>query len=76
MDGVDITTTLAQDLLGENQADKKKSTEDVLRIIYYPQAIFRVKTVTRCTATMSGILINHTTNCKEHDRAYRTCPDC
>ncbi|KAI8972071.1 WD40-repeat-containing domain protein [Pilobolus umbonatus] len=33
---------------------KDKSTEDTLTIIYQPQAIFRVRAVSRCSSTLSG----------------------
>lgn len=32
----------------------KCSTEETLRIVYQPQAIFRVKAITRCTGSLSG----------------------
>ncbi|KAI8061010.1 WD40-repeat-containing domain protein [Gongronella butleri] len=36
-------------------ADRKdKSTEDTITIVYQPQAIFRVRAVTRCTSTLTG----------------------
>lgn len=34
--------------------DQKLSTEDTLFITYQPQAVFRVRPVTRCSASMSG----------------------
>lgn len=33
---------------------KDKSTEDTITIVYQPQAIFRVRAVTRCTSTLTG----------------------
>ncbi|CDH50367.1 notchless protein homolog [Lichtheimia corymbifera JMRC:FSU:9682] len=33
---------------------KDKSTEDAITIVYQPQAVFRVRAVTRCTSTLSG----------------------
>ncbi|KAI9273725.1 quinon protein alcohol dehydrogenase-like superfamily [Sporodiniella umbellata] len=33
---------------------KDKSTEDTIVIVYQPQAIFRVRAVSRCTSTLSG----------------------
>lgn len=30
------------------------SVESVLRVVYQPQAVFRVRAVTRCTASMPG----------------------
>ncbi|PVV05049.1 hypothetical protein BB560_000424 [Smittium megazygosporum] len=36
------------------QASSERSTEDKINIVYQPQALFRVKTVTRCTSTLSG----------------------
>lgn len=46
------------ELLGSLQADvldgMGKSTENVITIVYQPQAVFRVRPVTRCTASMEG----------------------
>ncbi|KAL0075640.1 quinon protein alcohol dehydrogenase-like superfamily [Phycomyces blakesleeanus] len=33
---------------------KDKSTEDTITIVYQPQAVFRVRAVSRCTSTLSG----------------------
>lgn len=33
---------------------QKRSTEDAITIIYQPQAVFRVRAVTRCSSTLSG----------------------
>lgn len=35
-------------------ASKKVDTENVLNIVYQPQAVFRVRAVTRCTSSMPG----------------------
>lgn len=32
------------------------SVEQVLQIVYQPQAVFRIKPVTRCSASISGEL--------------------
>ncbi|RGB25566.1 putative Notchless [Rhizophagus diaphanus] len=50
VDDKEITSTLYKDII----QGLKKSTEDVLTIVYQPQAIFRVRAVTRCTSTLSG----------------------
>ncbi|CAI2169776.1 17931_t:CDS:10 [Funneliformis geosporum] len=50
VDDKEITNTLYNDII----QGLKKSTEDVLTIVYQPQAIFRVRAVTRCTSTLSG----------------------
>ncbi|KAK9240406.1 WD40-repeat-containing domain protein [Lipomyces kononenkoae] len=53
VDGINpiaITSDLYSDIL----RPKHRSTEDVLTLEYTPQAVFRVKSVSRCTATMSG----------------------
>ena len=36
------------------RSSRKLSTETVLSILYQPQAVFRVRTVTRCTASLPG----------------------
>lgn len=46
---VEITTTLADALKAQNV-----ETEKVLDIVYQPQAIFRVRPVTRCTSSLPG----------------------
>ena len=46
----EITDQLSK-ALGE---DGLKSTESVLEIVYQPQAVFRVRAVTRCTSTIEG----------------------
>ena len=40
----------------ENALDKDalESAESVLEIIYQPQAVFKVRAVTRCTSTIEG----------------------
>jgi ribosome assembly protein 4 len=50
VDDKEITNTLYKDII----QGLKKSTEDVLTIVYQPQAIFRVRVVTRCTSTLNG----------------------
>ncbi len=50
VDNKEITNTLYKDII----QGLRKSTEDVLTIVYQPQAIFRVRAVTRCTSTLSG----------------------
>lgn len=32
----------------------QQTTEDVLQIVYQPQALFRVRAVSRCSASLSG----------------------
>lgn len=49
-DNTDISTNLYSDIYEK----KRHSTEDILTILYTPQAIFRVKAVTRCTSTLPG----------------------
>ena len=46
-----------QELRGELGAfltDNKVSVESVLRIVYQPQALFRVRPVTRCSSSIPG----------------------
>ncbi|WIA35410.1 hypothetical protein OEZ86_003855 [Tetradesmus obliquus] len=40
--------------LGEHLKKQKVSVEQSLRIVYMPQAVFRVRPVARCTASMPG----------------------
>lgn len=35
--------------------NQKASTEAVLSIVYQPQAVFRVRSVTRCTSSLPGL---------------------
>ncbi|KAK9702736.1 ribosome assembly [Basidiobolus ranarum] len=50
VDGADITTNLHKDII----IGQKRSTEDSLTITYHPQAVFRVRAVTRCSSTLAG----------------------
>ncbi|KAI8927399.1 hypothetical protein BC831DRAFT_510942 [Entophlyctis helioformis] len=50
VDDTDITNNLFQDIV----AGLGKSAEHMMSIKYVPQAVFRVRTVTRCTASLSG----------------------
>ena len=47
VDDKEITTNLLHDVIS-------RSPEDVFVIVYQPQAIFRVRSVTRCTSTLTG----------------------
>ncbi|XP_071499818.1 notchless protein homolog 1-like [Diadema antillarum] len=49
VDEREITSTLAESLKKEDQ-----ETEQVLSIVYQPQAVFKVRAVTRCTSTIEG----------------------
>ncbi|XP_063968015.1 notchless protein homolog 1-like isoform X1 [Lytechinus pictus] len=49
VDEKEITSTLSESLSKEDQ-----ETEQVLSIIYQPQALFKVRAVTRCTSTIEG----------------------
>lgn len=40
--------------LKETLDPKKTDVENVLNIVYQPQAVFRVRPVTRCTSSMPG----------------------
>ncbi len=52
---IPIATSLADDVLANAAAQKLGlSTEDVLTIVFEPQAVFRVRPVTRCSSTLSG----------------------
>ncbi|RKP38942.1 WD40-repeat-containing domain protein [Dimargaris cristalligena] len=50
VDEAEIVHTLQQDVLQRQQ----RSTEDSLTIVYQPQALFRVRPVTRCSASLTG----------------------
>ncbi|CAG8754364.1 31820_t:CDS:2, partial [Racocetra persica] len=50
VDGIEISTSLHKDII----QGLKKSTEDVIKIVYQPQAIFKVRAVTRCSSTLNG----------------------
>ena len=45
----EITSTL-----GTILDEEKVETEQVVQIVYQPQAIFKVRSVTRCTSTIPG----------------------
>lgn len=52
---LDITTSIGQDILQAALARKLDlSAEDTLRIVFEPQAVFRVRPVRRCSSTLSG----------------------
>lgn len=52
---IDITTSIGQDVLQAALIRKLDlSAEDTLRIVFEPQAVFRVRPVRRCSATLSG----------------------
>ncbi|KAI9146507.1 WD40-repeat-containing domain protein [Paraphysoderma sedebokerense] len=50
VDDLEVTDSLKKDVV----EGSKKSTEDILTIVYQPQAIFRVRAVSRCSSTLSG----------------------
>ena len=47
---IEITTTLAESL----DSETLEASEKVLEIVYQPQAVFKVRAVTRCTSTIEG----------------------
>ncbi|XP_067929156.1 notchless protein homolog 1-like [Watersipora subatra] len=47
---IEITSTLAESL----DSDTLEASEKVLEIVYQPQAVFKVRAVTRCTSTIEG----------------------
>ena len=49
--GIEIQGTINEAL---SKANDSIETERVLDIIYHPQALFRVRTVTRCTSSIPG----------------------
>lgn len=49
-DATDITTNLYTDIY----LPQRRSTEEILTVLYTPQSVFRVKAVTRCTSTLPG----------------------
>lgn len=58
VDGVELVGSLQADVLD----GLKKSAESIVSIVYQPQAVFRVRPVTRCAAEMEG-----------HTEAVLTC---
>ncbi|KAI9293834.1 putative notchless protein [Neoconidiobolus thromboides FSU 785] len=46
----EVSTSILEDILQKN----KKGLEDTITILYQPQAIFKVKPVTRCSSTLNG----------------------
>ena len=47
---VDVNSDLYTDILHPGH----KTTEDLITLSYTPQAVFRVRAVTRCTGTIAG----------------------
>lgn len=47
VEDIEITKNLWTDM-------KTKSTEESITIVYQPQAVFKVRAVTRCSSTLSG----------------------
>ncbi|PVU98172.1 hypothetical protein BB561_000079 [Smittium simulii] len=50
VDGEELTDTIQTDVI----KNSNRSLEDKLYIIYQPQALFRVRAVTRCTSSLNG----------------------
>ncbi|KAJ3400980.1 hypothetical protein HDV05_000732, partial [Chytridiales sp. JEL 0842] len=50
VDDTEISTTIHENIL----VDLGKSKEEILTISYQPQAVFKVRAVTRCTSSMTG----------------------
>ena len=42
--------------LGSILEQEKVETEQTIQIVYQPQAVFKVRSVTRCTSTIPGII--------------------
>ncbi|XP_071849132.1 notchless protein homolog 1-like [Apostichopus japonicus] len=49
-----VNETEITDTLGKIIAEEKHETEKVLPIVYQPQAVFKVRAVTRCTSSLPG----------------------
>ena len=47
-------TEIEDSLVGALSKESVENTEQVLEIIYQPQAVFRVRAVTRCTSSIEG----------------------
>jgi ribosome assembly protein 4 len=47
-----VTRTLGEAF--NELAKNEQSLEKTLKVIYYPLAVFRVRTVTRCTSSLQG----------------------
>lgn len=45
--------------LGSILEQEKVETEQTIQIVYQPQAVFKVRSVTRCTSTIPGIIIDN-----------------
>ena len=55
--------------------DKTLSVEDVLQVVCEPEAIFKVRQVTRCSSSLSGQSSSFDTQAKLiRNFAYRACP--
>jgi len=51
---------IADTLAALNALKDKKNREDIVAIVYQPQAIFRVRCVTQCTASLPGTNLQQT----------------
>ena len=49
-----VNDTEITDTLEKSLGAKFNASEDVVEIIYQPQAVFKVRAVTRCTGSMEG----------------------
>lgn len=47
------------DELGACMLQNKVSVEKVVQVLYQPQAVFRVRPVARCSATMEGMSLTY-----------------
>lgn len=56
IDDVEVTDTLENALkeLSIKNNGKEFNSEQILEIVYQPQAVFRVSAVTRCTGSLPG----------------------
>jgi len=54
IDNEEFRTNLAETISASQTDGKQSSVEKVTEIIYQPQALFKVRAVTRCTSTMEG----------------------
>ena len=64
MDDVQIDDNVARVL---ERLDK--TTEDVVSIVYQPQALFKVRAVTRCSASLAGNLLRSALFSTSHQRS-------
>lgn len=73
VEGIEIQGTISEAL---NKSKDIVETEKVLDIIYHPQSLFRVRSVTRCTSSIPGNVLFRSSCDIMYFRSHRLCYKC